>query len=467
MRFRISPFFRSLAAAGVAFSLLHPVAPVRAQSPDDGSSPTAGDPLPKRGSYSVTGTADRVTVSAVGVDAQELFTALAAKTNLPLVIDDTVSRRLTINIIDRPAREVVEDIVSAYGLSSATVDGVIMISEGIPRSPSSYLLSDIASVQTKYVDANNARNLLPVFLQDYVKVNSEQNSVILSAPTEVLQKFRGDIAQFDIPASQIVVDLLLVEVTKTSADQLGLTTNWQNASRGIAIDPGAGSVLFKSVTNLPTSFSATLTALQEKGLAKVRANPHIATLSGRRASVFVGTQRYLATPIDSGGGERNNIDAGVRLNITPYTGGQGQILVDVDAEVSTLSALDPITHLPEKGTRTANTAVRVNDGQTIVIGGLTQQETRDVHTKVPFLGDIPLIGPLFFQTKNVTTSQTELMLLITPRLLSDTGHLPDAEEKAVKQRFLDNGVSQQPIDLQKEMGDAVPAIPAATDKAAH
>jgi type II secretory pathway component GspD/PulD (secretin) len=459
LRFRISTLFACVAAG----ALLLPAMPVWSQAAD---APGVGDELPKRGSYSVTGTQENVTVSAVGVDAQELFTALAAKTNLPLVIDDTVSRRLTINIINRPARKVVEDIVSAYGLSSAEVDGVIMISEGIPRSPSSYLLSDIASVQTKYVDANNARNLLPVFLQDYVKVNSEQNSVILSAPTEVLQKFRGDIAQFDIPASQIVVDLMLIEVTKSTADQLGLTTNWQNGGRGISVDPGAGSVLFKSVTNLPKSFSATLTALQEKGLAKVRANPRIATLSGRRANVFVGTQRYLATPIDIGGG-RNYIDAGVRLNITPYTGGQGQILVDVDSEVSTLSAPDPITHLPEKGTRTASTAVRVNDGQTIVIGGLTQQETRDVHTKVPILGDIPIIGPLFFQTKSVTTSQTELVLLITPRLLSDTGHLPDAEESAIKQRFLDNGDAQQPIDLKKEMGDPTIPIPTIVDKAAH
>jgi type II secretory pathway component GspD/PulD (secretin) len=83
-----------------------------------------------------------------------------------------------------------------------------MVSEGIPRSPSSYLLSDIDAIPTKYVDAANARNLLPVFLQDYVKVNAEQNAVVLSAPRDVLRKFRQDIAQFDIPASQILVDLL-------------------------------------------------------------------------------------------------------------------------------------------------------------------------------------------------------------------------------------------------------------------
>ena len=82
---------------------------------------------------------------------------------------------------DRP-QQAVADIAGAFGLSMADVNGVTMISEGIPRSPSSYLLSDIATIPTKYVVAANARNLLPVFLQDYVKVNAEQNAVVLSAP---------------------------------------------------------------------------------------------------------------------------------------------------------------------------------------------------------------------------------------------------------------------------------------------
>jgi type II secretory pathway component GspD/PulD (secretin) len=346
------------------------------------------NPLPARGSYRITGDAGALNVFAVSVDAQELFTALADKANLRLVVDDTVSRKLTVNLLARPARQAVDEIASAYGLSAADVEGVTMISEGIPRSPSSYLLSNIDAIPTKYVNAANARQLLPVFLQDYVKVNSEQNAVVLSAPAEVLGKFREDIAQFDIPASQILVDLLLVELTDTRLDQLGLSFTYQNGGAGVTVDPGVGAVLFRAITDLPDLFLGNLRALEEKGRARVRANPRVATVSGRPASIFVGRQRYVSTPIESSspngfGVQRNFIDAGVRLNITPFTGGKGQVLVDVDAEVSTLSAPDPITRLPEKSTRTAKTVVRVNDGQTIVIGGLTQQESRDVRTKVP------------------------------------------------------------------------------------
>lgn len=430
----------------------NPAPPPPAANTATNAAKTPVSPLPARGTYRITGDEKSLSIFAVSVDAPELFTAIASKTNLPLLVDDQVSRRITINLKDRPARLAITDICSAYGLSVADVDGITMIAEGIPRSPSSYLLSDIAAIPTKYVTASNARNLLPVFLQDYVKFNAEQNALVLSAPTEVLSKFRDDIAQFDIPASQIVLDLLLVELTDTSLDQFAVQTKYINGGQGAVIDPANGIVSWLGFQPNSREFSAALTALVQKGKARVRANPRIATVSGRPASIFVGLQRYIATPIESGQyGSTNNISAGVRLSITPYTGGKGDILVDVNAEVSTLSALDPITKLPEKSTRTANTTVRVLDGKTIVIGGLTQQESRTVRNKIPILGDIPFLGPLLFQSKNIQTTETELALFITPRILSNTGHLPEAEENALKARFLNS-------DINKPAPPAPPAV---------
>ena len=94
--------------------------------------------MPARGTYQISGDASSLTVLAVGVDAQELLTAIAGKVDMALVVDDTVSRKITINILNQPAKALINSIVSAYGLSSADVSGVTMISEGIPRSPSSY-----------------------------------------------------------------------------------------------------------------------------------------------------------------------------------------------------------------------------------------------------------------------------------------------------------------------------------------
>jgi len=399
----------------------------------------------------ITRSAKGVTVHAVGVYAQRLFTRLAEEADLQLVVDDAIKdRKVTVHLADKSPREVVDYIVSAYGLSCGEVNGILMISEGIPRRPSSYLLSNIESIPTQYVEANNAKSLLPVFLQDHVKVNYEQNAVVLSAPTDVLRKFRDDIRQFDTPAAQIMLEILVVEFTDWDAAQYDLGMRWQNAGRGaewgtlglpqeneLLPSRAMGEIVLQGVADLPTEFRARLDALVSARHARVRAAPRIATVSGRWASFFVGTQRYLRQPIETPDqGITNYIDAGVRLGISPWTGDGQEIICQVNPEVSTLSALDPITGLPEKSTRNADTMVRVRDGQTIIIGGLRQEEERLIRTKVPLLGDLPLLGGLF-RSSSRAVAKTDLVIFVTPRVLSRTGHLAPEEEKQLHDRFLE------------------------------
>jgi len=409
----------------------------------------------------ITVTQTGVTVHAMNVYAHRLFARLAERTGMQLVVDDAIKdRKVTVHLSDKSPDEIVNYIVAAYGFSSGRISGITMISEGIPRRPSSYLLSTIESIPTQYVEADNAKSLLPVFLQDHVKVNRDQNAVVLSAPTDVLRKFRDDIKQFDIPAAQIMLEILVVEFTDFDADTFDLGLRWQNAGRGAEFGTlplpqdnvllparTLGEVLMRGVADLPTEFRVRLDALVSQGRARVRAAPRIATVSGQRASFFVGIQRYLREPIEmpaeNQGGEyyggsvmRNYIDAGVRLNVVPWTGDGKEIICDIrPCEVSTLSAPDPITGLPEKSTRTANTTVRVRDGQTIIIGGLRQEESRKVTTKVPLLGDLPLLGNLF-RSRNNVCFRTDLVIFITPCVLSQTGHLPADREQQLHDQFL-------------------------------
>ncbi|MFQ6130555.1 MAG: type II secretion system protein GspD [Armatimonadota bacterium] len=377
-----------------------------------------------------------VSLYAVSVDAHQLFATLGAETGIRIIVDDTVNRRITVNLTDKQVTEILDDIVAAYGFSCSQVEGVWLVSEGIPNNPSSYLLSDIDAITTKYVLAPNAKSLLPVFLQDHVKTNPGQNAVVLSAPSQVLEKFRADIQQFDIPAAQIMIEVLVVEFTDVDKDDFDLAIDWANAGRAAFSVASGGMLGFSVVTGLPDDFRIRLKALVEKRKARVRANPRIATVSGQRAEIFIGQQQFLSTPITMPDEETaSSIDAGVRLQMTPWTGGQGEILAEISPEVSTLSAPDPTTGLPDKSTRTASTMVRVRDGETIIIGGLLQDELRQTRTKVPILGDIPLIGGLF-RSKSRTKTKTELVIFITPKILSQTGHLPPDEETAIKQKFL-------------------------------
>ena len=371
----------------------------------------------------------------MNIDAHELLTEFARRTGMKLIIDDTVKRKLTVHIENKPAVDILALIVDAYGFSSAVVNGVHIVSEGIPKNPSSYLLSEIMSVTTKYVAPAQAQKLLPVFLRGHVKVNTDQNSVVLSGPRPVLEKFRQDVEEFDVPAQQIMLDVLVVEFTDVDTDTFMAQLGFSNASFGTWTDSLTGTITMSAITRLPTDFFARLPALVTKRKARVRANPRIATVSGQGASIFIGVQQYLSTPVSlKGMRTSSSIDAGVSLNMTPLTGGGGEIILDLSEEVSTLSAPDPVTGLPTKTTRTANTTVRVRDGETVIIGGLRQEEKRATRRAIPILGQIPLVGKLF-RSKRVEKTTVDLCIFITARILSPTGHLPADEERAIKDKF--------------------------------
>jgi type II secretory pathway component GspD/PulD (secretin) len=379
----------------------------------------------KKPAFEVSFEEGHVSVRAVQADCHEVLVRLAEEAGMSLVVDDTVNAKITANLTGLTPLQAVSAISLSAGLVMQEVGGSVVVSTGIPERASSYLRSEIVGVPTKYVLADTAKSLLPQFLYPYVKVNQSQNALVLSGPPQALEKFRSDVAKFDIPASQIMLEILMVELTKSAAKQLASTVEWSNAGQMGALDTGTGEISFQALGTLPKEFSVTLHALAEKGSATVHANPRIATLSGHTAKIFVGITQYLYTPITTGGGTGNSIEAGVSLDMTPWTGGpsdgeRSEIIVSLSPSVTTLGAIDPATKLPEKTTREASTTVRVGAGQTIVIGGLVQHEAHETRRGVPVLRELPLIGPAF-ESHSVAETDTELVVFVTPTIITGEG----------------------------------------------
>jgi len=397
---------------------------------------SADEAKPGDSSISITADERGVSLFAVNADAHQLLSELARQTGLPIIVDDTVDRKITLNLVAKQPREILDTIVDTYGLSFAEVDGISIFSEGIPNSPSSYLLSSIGSYTTQYVSAAQARELMPAFLTKYVKANASQNAVVLSAPEAVLRRFQEDIEQFDQPPAQIMLDVLVVEFTDIDTDTFATQIGWSNNRLGLAVDSLTGDLSFTAIARLATDFHAWIDALVRERKARVRACPRIATVSGSGAEIFIGTQQYLEIPVSiPGRGTQNSIDAGVSLEMRPLTGGNGEIILAIEEEISTLGAVSEATGLPEKTTRSASTTVRVRDGQTLIIGGLRQDESREVRSRIPVLSDIPLIGELF-TSHSIENTSVDLAIFVTARLLSQTGHLPAAEEELLRERYL-------------------------------
>lgn len=375
--------------------------------------PTAAQEAEKN--LKIVATPNGWTISAINVDASELLTSLAAEAHMQMIVDDTVRRQITIRIIDRSSLDILKIIANVYGFSTAEINGVQLISEGTPRSPASYLLSDITSISTRYVTPSSARALLPSFLQSQVAVNSNLNSLVLSGPKSILDKVRQDVEMFDQPTKQVMLDVNVVEFTDMDTDKFTSMLSNSNASIGLTTDSLTGQLTLSALTELPTDFNIQLNALVNNRKARVRANPRIATITGQYANIFIGQQQYL---IGS-----SPISAGVSLSVTPFTGGDGDIILDMSEEISTLSAPEGNSNVPTKTQRTAKSNIRVRDGQTIIIGGLSQDEVRTVRRSIPILGDIPLLGN-FFRSKTTEHTKVDLAIFITARILTPTGHLP-------------------------------------------
>jgi type II secretory pathway component GspD/PulD (secretin) len=312
----------------------------------------------------------------------------------------------------------------------------------------------------RYTRAQAASGLLPTFLYSYLHVNDSQNAVVVTAPQQMLDKIDRDLKAVDVAPPQILIEAIACEFTDNKdlekvlqafrGDVTG-KTGVVDPITGLAglpvytgvLDTGTGELAYSNVGELPNDFEGRLLALETAQKARVRAMPRMAVMNGQSADIFIGVRRFIQVEQITYGQVTEKIqgvDVGVKLQVTPLTGGGGEITLRINPggsglEVSNISELDPRTGLPVLSTRQAGTTVRVKDGETVAFGGLTQKQTEDRVTKIPLLGDLPLIGGLF-RSHNRSTVDSQLMVFITPHILTPDGRLPDEkQEKEIRQRF--------------------------------
>ena len=368
-----------------------------------------------------------VSIRAVKADIHELMASIAQKTGLSIAVDDGVGasspRKVSLNLQGVTPESAVSTIAAAYGLALAPINGILVLTEGVPTDLATYRASETESFRIQNGRAGELSGLLPNFLYSYVKVNGEQNAVVVTAPSQMLQKIGADLRRVDVTAPQISIEAVAVELSDSNDLDIGLRLGNPSPDNFDSFDVGAGRVTFNTIGKLPRTFEASLKALELKGKARVRARPQMVVVNGENANLFIGSQRFILTQFNQSGQTQNRIqpvDVGVKLAVTPLTGGNGEITVRVAPEVSNITELDLQTGLPVLSTRRSDTTVRVQDGETIVIGGLTLDQEQTTKGKIPFFGDLPLLGGLF-KSRKKTTVKTELVVFVTPRILHDSG----------------------------------------------
>ena len=285
-----------------------------------------------------------------------------------------------------------------------------------------------------YAQAGELAAALKELFTGKIGIDKSTNSLILYGPEAEQHRLATLLKALDKATKQVTLEAKIIAISKEHNKQLGINWNWdtipqrdENTTDSDTTDTTENSFggNFKFWRGYAFRFNATLNALISKGKAKVLAKPRIITIPGREASIFIGDHIPVQTEKHDSGGyytATEYLDAGIKLQYLPLISQDGKMVTaKVHTEVSTPVLISELKNY-RITSRTADTHVRMFSGQTLVIGGLISEEEQNTLQKIPFLGDLPLLGKLF-SNRTKKRSKVEVMLLLTPHI-TDAGTSP-------------------------------------------
>lgn len=370
--------------------------------------------------------ANGITLNVRDGQVRDVLASVAALSGKSIVADSSVQGTVTLNLKDVPFDTALRIITAAKGLSYRLTGDVILVGSaaGIEK------FNDTASIiKLNYAKAEELKTALAPLIGTNSKISTDTvtNSIIFTGTPTDEMRLRSAVAALDTATQQVTLEAKIIAVNREDSENLGISWNWdkipQNSNYyGNANDNDnsdnenfGGVVHFGA--NYEFRFNAALNALFAKGKAKILATPRIITIPGREASIFIGDHIPVTTEKIENSVTTNTtdyVDAGIKLQYTPIVSSDGMITSVVHTEVSTPTLISELKNY-KITSRSATTTVRMRDSETLVIGGLINEEEQKRLQKVPFLSNIPLLGELF---KNRTTSKTktEVIMILTPHL---------------------------------------------------
>jgi general secretion pathway protein D len=262
-------------------------------------------------------------------------------------------------------------------------------------------------------------------------------------PEQYARLLRDVTTRLDVPARQVLIEALVIEITKDALDKLGVQWDLQAAQNSLILGKLANDAT-PSVTGTHDSSTVlnprtlvTLQALVQQGQAEVLARPSVLTLDNRQAVIRVGTDIPLpdsnVTPSVGGsifGFSFKYLPVGIQLNVRPRVDVAGnEVGMLIDATVSAvapnqdLEVLDDTTKIvlaraPTVVNRRVQTYARIHDDTPLIIGGLISRDTQELVDKVPLLGNLPFFGN-FFKARQTTSTRHEVIIVLTPYILPE------------------------------------------------
>jgi type IV pilus assembly protein PilQ len=301
--------------------------------------------------------------------------------------------------------------------------------------------SQLAPLTTEYFSvsyANASKDVLPHITdiltpeRGHAKVDERTNQLIMTDIQEKLDMARKIIKEIDKVTPQVMINARIVETSTSFSREFGVEWGMDNTpgtyesdlggiyNYGVAMNnpaAAASNILgfnFTRITGTPFSLGAWLSLMETVGQVKIISSPRIVTLNKKKATISQG-QEIPYTTVDEGEADTEFKDADLKLEVTPQVTPDNRIAMNIhieEKEVGEQGSFDE----PPLNTKEADTELLVNDGDTIVIGGIIQSTDKEGESGVPYLSKIPLLGFLFkYQTRS--SENSELLIFITPTII--------------------------------------------------
>ncbi|NLJ79533.1 MAG: hypothetical protein GX335_00690 [Firmicutes bacterium] len=344
----------------------------------------------------------------------EVFKDLSAELGLDLIADPSLeTKRLYLDLKNGDPLEVIKQIQQLVPLQVEMGAHSLLVGDLQEQRGERIKVYGLNYAQPETA-AEALASLIP---EESIKIDKERKSIIVRGTDLQLAEIDLFLADFDQPLPQVVLELWVQEMSTDAMRNLGIDLT------GTPSFSGGDAPVFFELNWEPWELILALKILEEKGEAKLLANPKIATLSGREASIFVGDKVPVILKDEEGNQRIETLEAGINLKVTPRISEDRYITILVKPEVSTF-IWKTESQYPQVRTREVETNIRVKDGQPIILGGLLQEQEDENISRIPFLSQLPILGKLF-QWKETKRTQTEMTIFLIPKIVDEEKGIVD------------------------------------------
>jgi len=419
---------------------------------------------------------EKLSLNFQNIEVRAVLQLIADFTGQNLVASDTVDGGITLRLQNVPWDQALDLVLKTKGLAKRQMGNVLLVApaeeiaarekielEAVKQVEElAPLLSEY--VQLRYAKATDIASLLTaesglMSSRGTAVVDERTNTLLMKDTGDNLEKIREAITILDIPVRQVLIEARIVIANTSVGEKLGIrwggggmkandnsfltvgaSQTTLNETNQILIDRAAGetggeitfpdayvvdlgvsdvgaSSLAVGISTFDYLLDLELSAVETDGNAEIVSQPRVITADGQTASIQSGTEIPYQEASSSGATSISFKSAVLKLEVTPQITPDDRIIMDLKINQDSIGEVTAAG--PTIDTNALETQVLVENGETIVLGGIFRSEETFATTKTPFFGDIPLLGVLFRRTEHVE-SKAELLIFITPRLVKDT-----------------------------------------------